>query len=452
METVTPTQREHFRSDCSKIEQIIETAPSIDTALTVSREEYRARWGKVQSALADGGCDVGFVFCDEHYHGDVPYLGGNTNISVEQVAGVIGPTGFHIMAGLEGGYVAEQLAPRSGAMVHKVEMLKLADEEYPVQAERLVDVLQQAADGEVKRIGLLSPRQVVPAEVVEQLADAAEVVDLQEPYWRIKYEKSKREIELTRQAAAISDLMMRAMLAVLRPGMLETEVAGWAALTGKLMGAEENGFDVIVGSDVANRTLIGKALNRPVKEGAFVHLGVAPKREGLTACIRRSVIAVDKPNQVSEEQQYWFDLIEQAYRVGHDKFVEVAESDLPAFLQEKALQDFFAGKSAEVSVRVGRTVDLAAQKPYTGTHNAGYTECQEFYGAITLESREPLGNRIVTMLDVALRGAGSKWDEVVIPGFDYIVIENTLAKSGQMVECLNNVPLNVQSLVGKGME
>jgi hypothetical protein len=57
----------------------------------------------------------------EHYDGDVANLGGNTNIQIEQVAGVIGKTGFHIVAGLEGGYVAEQLAERARAKVSKAE-------------------------------------------------------------------------------------------------------------------------------------------------------------------------------------------------------------------------------------------------------------------------------------------------------------------------------------------
>jgi len=51
---------------------------------------------------------------------------------------------------------------------------------------------------------------------------------------------------------------------------------------------------------------------------------------------------------------------------------------------------------------------------------------REFYGAITLESEEPLGNRIVTMLDVALRGIGDFWDRV---------------------ETFNTLPISVQHLV-----
>jgi hypothetical protein len=101
-----------------------------------------------------------------------------------------------------------------------------------------------------------------------------------------------------------------------------------------------------------------------------------------------------------------------------------------------------------VSRRIGREVALEKLKPYTGTHNAGYTECQEFFGAITLDSHEPLGTQIVTMLDVALRGIGDRWNDVVIPGFDYCVVENTLGKYGTRVDTLTRIPVNVQELVG----
>ena len=195
--------------------------------------------------------------------------------------------------------------------------------------------------------------------------------------------------------------------------------------------------------------VIGKALNREIREGDYVHVGVAPKRDGLNSCVRRSVIAVDDPAKVTPEQKYWFDFIEEAYRVGFDAYVKVAEEGLPAKIQEQALVDFFASKSGEVSKRIGKRIELERLKPYTGTHNSGYTECQEFYGAITLESEEPLGNQIVTMLDVALRGFGNHWNDVVIPNFDYIVVEDTLGKFGKKARKLNKLPVRVQDLVGR---
>lgn len=444
-----------LRDEFARVERILAETPTVDKSFAISREEFQARQRRVAEALRSRGVDVGIVFSNEHYDGDVPYLGGNTNISIEQVAGVIGSNGFHIVAGLEGGYIAEQLAPRAGAKVHKVELLQLADEKYPIRAERLEDVIAEAAGGrEPETIGLLTPRQVIPDGLVaylEQQYGRDRIVDVQEIYYRIKYEKSDAEMRLIRDANIIADAMLRAMLAVLKPGMLETQVAAWAYFVGRELGAEEMGWDVMVGANTANRTLIGKALNRPIRHGDWVHLGVAPKRDGLNSCVRRSVIAVTDPAEVTDDQRYWMRLVEEAYQVGFDAYCRVAAEGLPARLQEQALVDFFASKSDEVSRRIGRRVELERLKPYTGTHNAGYTECQEFFGAITLESDEPLGHQIVTMLDVALRGIGDRWDDVILP-VDFVVVENTLGKFGPRVEEFNRVPRNVQALVGRGLD
>ena len=328
-----------FREEFAQVERILASCPTVDPTVQVETREFRARQRHVTKGLAQAGLDVGFVFSDQHYNGDVPYLGGNTNIAIEQVAGVIGRTGFHIAAGLEGGYIAEQLAGRAQATVHKVELLQLADEKYPIRAVRLPEVIEAAAGkplSQIERIALLSPRQVIPDAVVkhlEKLFGKRNVVDAQPIYFKIKNLKSDREMELIRDANVIADAMMRAMLAVLKPGMLETQVAGWAYLVGKELGAEENGWDVMVGSGDANRTLIGKALNRKIARGDWVHLGVAPKRDGLNSCIRRSVVA-GKP---TSDQRYWFELVREAYGVGYEAYVDIVRHHRPARLQEQAL-------------------------------------------------------------------------------------------------------------------
>ncbi len=454
MPGINEMRRKELDRDFRKVLDVLVASPGIEKSLAVPTEEFTRRQSATWQALEQVGLDVGFVFSDEHYDGDVPYLGGNTNIAIEQVAGVIGKNGFHLIAGLEGGYVSEQLASRANARVHKVELLQLADEKYPIQAERIEDVLEQAAGNKVHRVGLLTPRQVVPSGIVdalERIVGKENVIDAQELYQRIRYEKSNIEMELIRDAAIIGDAMIRCMLAVIRPDQLETQVAAWAYWSAKELGAEENGWDVMVTSGEANRTLIGKALNRPILVGDYVHLGVAPKRDGLNACVRRSLIAVDDHSQITPSQQYWFDFIEQAYLVGEEAYRKVAKEGLPAYLQEEALVEFFAAHSSDVSKRYGKIIQLETLKPYTGTHNSGYTECQEFFGAITLDSAEPLGNQIVTMLDVALRGIGDHWNDVILSDLDYLVIENTLGKFGERVENFSSLPLNVQVLVGKGL-
>ena len=438
--------------EAETISKILKQAPEIDKSKRITKQEFKSRAKKVIEALDKNNIDCAFVYSDEHYCGDVPYLGGNTNISIEPVAGVIGRGGFHMLAGLEGGYVAEQLAARAGVKVHKVEMLKLADEEYPIDAERVEDVIELAAAKKPERIGLLTPRQVFPLSMYEYLVDYIgkdNIVDAQDLYYKIKYEKSAAEMDLIRDASLICDQMIKGMLAVLKPGMLETEVSAWGYAIGQELGAEEFGFDVMVTANEANRTLIGKALNRKINEGDIVHIGVAPKRDGLTACQRVSVVATLDSSNITDNQRYWIDFIEEAFNAGLDAYRHVAAKGLPAKLQEQALEDYFKSREQEVSEKIGKKIDLVRQKPYTGTHNAGYTECQEFYGAITLNSEKPLGDRIVTMLDVAVRGIGSKWNDIVIPGLDFVLVEKTLGKFGKKVEVLNKLPVNVQHLVGK---
>lgn len=436
------------------ISKVLQDSPAVNKNLRISKEEFKRRQMKVMDKLEKMGLDAAIVYSDEHYNGDVPYLGGNTNISIEPIAGIIGKNGFHILAGLEGGYIAEQLSPRSGAKVHKVEMLKLADEDYPINAECLEDVIEEAVGRKPDRIGLLTPREVLPVSIYEFLGDYLggydKIIDVQETYYKIKYEKSNEEMKLIEDASKIADAMIKGMLYILRPGMLETQVAQWGYNIALELGAEEMGFDIMVTSGEDNRTLIGKALNNKIKQGDIVHIGVAPKRDGLTSCQRVSVVAVEDPKSITEQQKYWFNFVEEAFQIGLDSYIKVAKGDLPAKLQEQALVNYFKSKEEEVSKMIGKPINMDKQKPYTGTHNAGYTECQEFYGAITLSSNEPLGTQIVTMLDVAVKGIGEKWDDIVIPGLDYIVVEKTLGKYGSDVKVLNSLPVNVQELVGKG--
>ncbi len=446
--------RDDWKRDADLVAEVLARAPSFDKEYRIPEEEFRLRWKKTWDELERRGIDLGFVYSDEHYCGDVPYFGGNTNIHVEPVAGLVGRNGFFLLAGLEGGYCAEQLSPRSGCKVRKVEMLKLADEDYPVEADRMEDVFEEACGRRPANIALLTPSEIVPIKFLlafrKYFGDESLVLDARDVLFKVKYEKSENEMRMVSEAARICDVMIEGMLAVLRPGLYETQVAQWGYAIAAELGVESHGIGVIVGSGESNRTIVGKAMNRRINEGDYVMLGVAPKRDGLNACERCSVVCVKDPGLVTPSQRYWFDFVEGAYRTGLDAFRKVAAESLPARLQEQALVDYFAARSDEVSRRYGKPIDMVRLKPYTGTHNSGYTECQEFYGAITLDSKEPLGNRIVTMLDVAVRGYSRNWNDVVIPDMDYVLVEKTLGKRGREVEVLNKLPVNVQHLVGRG--
>ncbi len=442
-----------WKREADIVSDVLRRAPSFDREFRIGSEEFKARWRRTWEGLEARGIDVGFVYSDEHYCGDVPYFGGNTNVHIEPVAGLVGRNGFFLLAGLEGGYCAEQLAWRSGCQVRNVEMLKLADEDYPVEAVRLEDVLEEACGGKPRTIGLLTPTEVIPIKFLfafrQYFGGEENVIDAREVLFRVKYLKSDDEMRMIREASKAADVMIEGMLGVLRPGLYETQVAQWGYAIASELGVETMGFDVMVCAGESNRTIVGRAMNHRIAEGDYVMLGVGPRRDGLTACERVSVVCVDRPEKRTESQKYWFDFVEEAYRVGLDAYRNVAENNLPAKLQEQALVDYFAARSGEVSRRYGKPIDMTALKPYTGTHNAGYTECQEFYGAITLESEAPLGEQIVTMLDVAVRGYSKNWHDVIIPDMDYVLVEKTLGKFGRRVEVLNDLPVSVQHLVGR---
>ncbi|MCI0539561.1 MAG: M24 family metallopeptidase [Verrucomicrobiales bacterium] len=453
--TINGCELSEMRSDFAKVERVLAATPAVDTSFSIPTEEFTARQRKTYEALRAAGLEVGLAFSNEHYDGDVPYLGGNTNVQIEQVAGLVGRNGFHIVAGLEGCYLAEQLAMRANAKVSRIEMLKLTGEDYTIGSRRIEEVIEEVAGGKVSQIGLLTPRMVIPSEMLatlEKVFGRENVIDCQELYHRIRYEKSDNEMRLMRDANIIADAMLRTMLAVLRPGMLETQVAAWGNFAGHMLGAEQMSWDVMVNANGANRSLIGKALNRPIRAGDYVHLGAGPKRDGLASCVRRSCVAVERPADVTENQNFWLRFIEEAYTVGWRAFREVAEKNLPAREVEAALIEYYESRSPEVSQRLGCSVALAQLRPYSAIHNTGYTECQEFFGAVTLHSREPLGHQVALMLDVALRGCHDGWNDVVIPGLDYVVVENSCGKRGPQLEELNALPKNVQALVGHGLD
>ena len=58
-----------------KISKILDKAEKIDKSACIKKEEFLERQKKVIEALEKEEIDAAFVYSDEHYCGDVPYLG-----------------------------------------------------------------------------------------------------------------------------------------------------------------------------------------------------------------------------------------------------------------------------------------------------------------------------------------------------------------------------------------
>lgn len=87
MQADRPLER---RGEFDKVEKILAATPVIDKFFSIPTAEFMERQRRTYESLKQQGIEVGLAFSDEHYDGDVPYLGGNTNVQIEQVAGVVG--------------------------------------------------------------------------------------------------------------------------------------------------------------------------------------------------------------------------------------------------------------------------------------------------------------------------------------------------------------------------
>ena len=56
--------------------------------------------------------------------------------------------------------------------------------------------------------------------------------------------------------------------------------------------------------------------------------------------------------------------------------------------------------------------------------------------------------KVIEDFKIAQADGKRMWFETIIPGFDYLVIEDTMVKTGKDVEVTTKLPVNVQSMVG----
>ena len=432
---------------------VLQKAPAFDKNFLLPASEFTARQQKVWTMLQKEGFDCGIVYSDEHYCGDVPYLAGNTNIIVEPVAAVIAKNGLYFIAGLESGIVAEQFCHRSGVKIRKVDILRVDDKDYPRHLLRPRDIIEEACGGKPRNIALLTTRSLFPLGLFNTLREYVgeeNIRDLSLSYYRIKYEKSELEMRLIEDSCRISDSMLEGMLRILRPGLTETQVAQWGYCIANELGAEDMGFKVMVTSGGNNRTIVARASNRVIREGDIVHIGVSPKRDGLCGAQRASVMCVRKPEDVTKDYRMWMDFLKGAYHTAVTEFETIAKNGLPGYLHEQAMIDYYEAQAPALRKKSGLPLEhFSALKGYVTSHNSGYTECQECYGALSCDFKDPLANTMVLMLDVGLKGFYDTWDDVAIPGLDYIVIEKTAGKFGKQVRILNQLPVDLQPFVGE---
>jgi Xaa-Pro aminopeptidase len=423
-------------------------APIVERGRAVARSEYRKRWDRVQAALAASGFDLLYACGSELDRSDAAWLAGIFDPIIERYGVLVPRAGTPVvLAGSEGGHVIEEAVRASGARVALLREFQISDEDYRfARFESLEDVvaaLLPARPGRPPRLLVASSAQFIPHDHVLMLQGrfgADNVVFDTAPLRRLKYEKSRAELEIIAAANAIADAAFLGMLAFLVPGARELDAAAAGDYVMKRLGAGRTGFPTIVSSGPRGRTVLGPATNRVIRKGEFVSLGLSPTFNGYHGIMRRTVkVGAEWTFPESE----FMASLEGLYHAVIKGAAAAALGNLPASSIDRAGKAYL--RRTRLKSRRGRP--MTPREPYTFIHNTGCSECQEGYGAVTPYSDDPLGRNAALMIDVAFLGFDEK-KRLVFP-IEYAVIEDSFWKIGRRIGVFNRMPLCVQDLVGK---
>jgi Xaa-Pro aminopeptidase len=433
------------------VEKIISTySPRIDRAVSISRGEYARRWAQVQKAMQKKGYDLGYACGSELDRSDVAWLAGVFDPIIERYGILVPARGKPVVvAGSEGGHVIEASVRASGAEIALLREYQISDEDYRFakfgRLEDLVYRLVPFRPGSPIKIAMFSSGQFTPYDHVVmfqgRFGSDNVIFDL-ELLRLIKYEKTIAELKVTGVANAIADAAFLGMLAILRPGVRELDVAAAADYIMKRLGAGRTGFPTIVSSGTRGRTVLGPATNRVIRKGEFVSLGLSPTVNGYHGIMRRTVKV---GAGWTRQEKAFMGALDGLYHTVIRATAEAARKDLPSLVIDRKGKKYLE----KTKVRDNRGRRLTPREPYTFIHNTGCSECQEGYGAVTPYSENRLARNAALMIDVAFMGFDEQ-HELVFP-VEYAVIEDAFWKRGKDIGVYNRMPLAVQELVSKGL-
>ncbi len=189
--------------------------------------------------------------------------------------------------------------------------------------------------------------------------------------------KSVEEVKKIKKAAEISEKAFESILAKIKPGVTEKELALELEFSMKKMGAESLSFDIIVASGKRSSLPHGRATNKKIEEGDLITFDFGCKHDSYCSDMTRTVV-LGKP---SEEQ------------------VNIYYTVLAA--QQKALQRIKAGmKAAEIDSIAREVITSAGYGDYFG-HGLGHGVGLEIHEAprLSKEGDETLQPGMVVTIE-----------------------------------------------------
>jgi Xaa-Pro aminopeptidase len=247
------------------------------------QQESEKRLDNVRKLLEAKKLDLALVYYDEFNIGNGWYLTGWCP-QFESGAVLIPRKGAPMLLG---GPESEPFAQMDSAITatRNFPVFMVPDEEYPnatiIDFPALFTELKKTL-GKVKRVGLVGAGRM-PAACYKGIVDGfsgVELIDMTDDYVKLRYNKSKWEIEQIRAAFKLADFCYDAMKSKITNGVSEIEIAAAGEFAARSRGASGFGFSAIVGSGARANAVVPTASSKKVQNGEMVMIGLAPKVNG----------------------------------------------------------------------------------------------------------------------------------------------------------------------------
>jgi Xaa-Pro aminopeptidase len=189
--------------------------------------------------------------------------------------------------------------------------------------KKLDGIASLLLDLKLKRVGFESTSLTFSSHrsLLEKLANAVELIPLEDEIKSLRVVKDAQELASIRAAIDISSNAFLHINEILKEGATEREIALEMEFFMKRNGAEAISFDIIVASGKRSALPHGKATDKKIERGDLILIDFGSKYRGYHSDQTRTVVC-GKPS--SEQKRIY-----QVVREAHDKAIEVIRPAIP---------------------------------------------------------------------------------------------------------------------------
>ncbi|HWQ53006.1 MAG TPA: Xaa-Pro peptidase family protein [Bryobacteraceae bacterium] len=255
---------------------------------TIPDSEYRQRMERFQQNIRAAGLDAALVHGNESDFANVRYL--SEYWPTFEAGGVFVPAEGTpvLLIGPESEAYAQGRS-KIPAIEKMVEYRESADPEYPgIAVASYKDVLARAMPGRsLRRLGLVG-YSIMTLPVYTRLQcdlPGVELVKADDTLINLRMAKSANEVACMREAFAISEQAIDAILGEIKPGMTELQVIGIAQREIYQRGAEYEGHALYCFCGRATKNAISRPTHNKIVENEVIQLNIGARVGGYSSSV-----------------------------------------------------------------------------------------------------------------------------------------------------------------------